>query len=151
MESSAKAPSLVKLGACLIYEALTIIALCFVSALMFILIAGDATHGVKHDLFRLFLWLFVGMYYIWCWLKTGQTLAMQAWHLKLVSHAGCSLSLAIAISRYMMATLSLILFGFGFLWAIIDRDRLFLHDRLLKKFGYSYSVIDLKVSQNQSP
>lgn len=151
MESSAKAPSLVKLGACLIYEALTIIALCFVSALMFIWLVGDATQGTKHYLFQLFLWLFVGTYYIRCWLKTGQTLAMQAWHLKLVSHAGCSLSLAIAISRYMMATLSLILFGFGFLWAIIDRDRLFLHDRLLKKFGYSYSVIDLKVSQNQSP
>lgn len=127
-----KAPSLIKLGACLIYEALTIVALCFVSALVFIWLVGDATQGVKRYLFQLFLWLIVGLYYIWCWLKTGQTLAMQAWHLKLVRHDGQPCSLALAISRYILATLSLMTFGLGFLWAIVDRDALFLHDRVLK-------------------
>lgn len=127
-----EAPSLFKLGACLMYDALVVIALSFACALVFLLLAGDATHGVKRYLLQLFLLLAVGVYFVWCWLKSGQTLAMQTWQLKLVSRNGQLLSLHVAIARYMLACVSLVLFGLGFLWAIIDRDRLFLHDRLLK-------------------
>lgn len=127
-----KAPSLFKLGACLIYDALVVIALCFACALVFLWLAGDATHGIKRYLFQLFLWLSVGVYFVWCWLKSGQTLAMQTWQLKLVSQDGRLLSVRLAIARYVLASMSLMLFGLGFLWAIFDRDRLFLHDRILK-------------------
>jgi uncharacterized RDD family membrane protein YckC len=126
------APSLLKLGACLLYELLTIIALIFVSAGLFILIAGDATHGIKRLLLQLFLWLTIGAYFIRCWLKSGQTLAMQAWKLRLVDDENQSLTLTIAIIRYLLATLSLVFCGVGFLWAIVDRKNLFLHDRILQ-------------------
>ena len=126
------APSLLKLGACLIYDALVVIAISFACALVFLWLAGDATHGAKRYLLQLFLLLSVGVYFVWCWLKSGQTLAMQTWQLKLVSNNGQLLSVNVAIARYMLACVSLMLFGLGFLWAIIDRDRLFLHDRLLK-------------------
>lgn len=126
------APGLLKLGACLIYDALVVIAISFACALVFLWLAGDATHGVKRYLLQLFLLLSVGFYFVWCWLKSGQTLAMQTWQLKLVSQNGQLLSMHVAIARYLLACVSLALFGLGFLWAIIDRDRLFLHDRLLK-------------------
>ena len=141
-----KAPSLIKIGACLIYEALTIIALCFACALVYIWLVGDATQGIKRYFLQLFLWLSIGIYFIRCWLKTGQTLAMQAWHLKLVSHDKQLLTIRLATTRYVLATLSFMLLGLGFLWAAIDRDTLFLHDRILKFFGHSYSVIDLSVN-----
>ena len=126
-----QAPSLIKLGACLIYEALTIIALCFVCALVYLWLVGDSTQGAKRYLLQLFLWLSLGMYFIWCWLKTGQTLAMQAWHLKLVTHDGHLLSPRMVIARYILATLGFMLVGIGYLWALVDRDTLFLHDRIL--------------------
>lgn len=124
-------PSLIKLGACLIYEALTIIALCFVCALVYLWLIGDSTQGSKRYLLQLFLWLSLGMYFIRCWIKTGQTLAMQAWHLKLVTHDGSLLTPKMAIARYILATLGLMLVGIGYMWALVDRDALFLHDRIL--------------------
>jgi len=126
------APSLIKLGACLLYELLTVIAIVFVSAGLFLWIVGDATHGAKRLLLQIFLWLIVGAYFIWCWRQSGRTLAMQAWKIKLIGDDSQLLSLNIAILRYILATLSVVLCGLGFLWAIIDRQHLFLHDRLLK-------------------
>jgi len=127
-----KAPSLIKLGACLLYELLTVIAVVFVSAGLFLWVAGDATQGAKRLLLQVFLWLVVGAYFIWCWRQSGQTLAMQAWKLKLTGDDGQLLSLNIAILRYVLATLSLLICGLGFLWVIVDRQHLFLHDRPLK-------------------
>jgi uncharacterized RDD family membrane protein YckC len=128
-----KAPSLLKLGACLIYEALVLIALLFACASVFMMLVGsDATHGIKQAFFYLHLWISIGVYFVWCWHKSGQTLAMQTWQLKVLNLDSTLLSVNKAIARYVLACISLILFGLGFVWAIVDRDKLFLHDRLLK-------------------
>ena len=108
------------------------IAILFVCALVFLMFFGDASHGIKRVGLQLFLWLAVGVYFVWCWHKGGQTLAMQTWRLKLLSQDGNLLSVPMAMARYGLATMSLMMMGFGFLWAIVDRDHLFLHDRLLK-------------------
>lgn len=127
----AAAPSLFKLGACLLYELLTVIAILFVSAALFVLAAGDASAGIKRLLLQIFLWLVTGAYFIRCWLKSGQTLAMQAWKFKLADKHGYPLTLKFAFYRYLLATLSLALGGLGFLWALADRQHQFLHDKLL--------------------
>lgn len=129
---SIAAPSLFKLGACLMYELLTIVAIIFVSTGLFFIIAGDASHGVKRLFLQLFLWLVVGAYFIRCWIKTGQTLAMQAWKLRLIDEQSQLLTMQQAIVRYLLASLSMAFFGMGFLWAIVDKKKQFLHDRLLK-------------------
>lgn len=126
------APSLIKLGACLLYELLTVIALVFVSAGLFLWVVGDATHGIKRLLLQIFLWIILGAYFVWCWRESGRTLAMQAWKFKLIADDNQLLSLKLAIFRYVLATVSLVFCGLGFLWAIVDRQHLFLHDRILK-------------------
>ena len=126
------APSFFKLGACLLYEALVVIALSLAVTTIFVLSLSEATTGIKRYSLQLFLWLTVGVYFVWCWQKKGQTLAMQTWQLKLLNQDAELLSLKAAIVRYVLATFSLMVFGLGFLWAIVDRERLFLHDRLLK-------------------
>lgn len=127
-----RTPSLYKLGVCLVYEALVLTALCFACAFIFIWLVGDATHGVKRYGLQLLLWVSSGAYFVWCWHKGGQTLAMQSWRLKLTNKHDELLTLKLAVARYILATASLMLFGMGFLWAIFDPDHLFLHDRLLK-------------------
>lgn len=126
-----QAPSFIKLGACLLYELLTVIAIVFIAASLFLWVAGDATHGTKKLLLQIFLWVTSGAYFVRCWVKSGQTLAMQAWKLSLVDEGGRLLNLRMAMLRYLLATLSLTLCGIGFLWAVFDRQHLFLHDRLL--------------------
>ena len=79
----------------------------------------------------LHLVLVLGIYFVWLWRRDGQTLAMKTWRLKLESAiTGDRLSLTQALLRYALSWFSLLFFGAGILWAIFDRDRQFLHDRL---------------------
>ncbi|MGB4811891.1 MAG: RDD family protein [Methylophilaceae bacterium] len=125
-------PSLFKLGACFVYEILIVIALAFVCTLPYLVLFGDASHGIKRNYLQLLLWVCIGCYFVWCWHQKGQTLAMQAWQLKVVGQDAKLLTVKQSILRYILATFSLVLVGFGFLWIIFDPKRLFLHDRLLK-------------------
>lgn len=125
-------PGLLRLASCLLYEVLTILAILFVSAVVFVVLIGDATHGLKRFLLQGFLWGMLGAYYVRCWTTSGQSLAMQAWKIRLVDEHNQRLDLKQACKRYVMASLSLVLFGLGFACAILDKRHVFLHDRLLQ-------------------
>ena len=124
-------PAWLRLAACMLYDGLVVLALSFALALGFILLFGDASHGLKRYALQLFLWLGIGLYFVWCWRKSGQTLAMQTLQLKLSDGQTKLLNWPQALIRYALASLSLGAFGLGFAWAVFDRDGLFLHDRLL--------------------
>ena len=123
---------ILKLLAACIYESLILIAIWMATAWLFIATFGDATHHYKRLFLQLVLWLIAGAYFVWCWIKSGQTLATQAWKIKLVNNAGTTLSYRQALVRYVFASVSTLVFCLGFFWAIVDKDRCFLHDRLLK-------------------
>jgi uncharacterized RDD family membrane protein YckC len=55
---------------------------------------------------------------------------MKTWHIKLVTESGNPVSKRQALARYLIGTAGLLLLGVGFLWAFVDRERQFLHDRL---------------------
>jgi uncharacterized RDD family membrane protein YckC len=70
-------------------------------------------------------------YFLWFWRHGGQTLAMQTWKLRLESAlTGRTITPLQAILRFGLCFPSLLLFGAGLVWAVFDRDRQFLHDRL---------------------
>lgn len=71
-----------------------------------------------------------GGYFIYCWHRLSQTLAMRTWRLQVVTAEGKPLSWGLAIFRYTLAWPSVLCFGIGIFWAFFDLDRLFLHDRL---------------------
>ena len=48
----------------------------------------------------------------------------------MVTREGAPLAWRHALLRYAIALPGTLLFGIGFLWALLDRERLFLHDRL---------------------
>ena len=121
-----------KLLAACVYELLLLMALWFISAWIFVLLFGDATQSYKRLFLQIVLWLVTGIYFVWCWRKSGQTLATQTWRMQLVNQAGNVLSTQQAMLRYVLASLSAYVFGLGFLWALVDKNRLYLHDRILK-------------------
>ena len=116
--------------ACLVYEALLLAAL--------LLCAGVAFYGLEHTLgaqhvrwgFQMYLVAVVGLYFVWQWVHGGQTLAMKTWGLRVIMASGGSLSASRAAARCALGFFGAALGGVGFLWAFIDRDRQFLHDRL---------------------
>lgn len=81
-----------------------------------------------------FLWLHVIVllmfYFVWFWLHGGQTLPMKTWKLRIVNADGSRLRPLQAVLRYLAAWPCVLLFGIGILWALLDRDRQFLHDRI---------------------
>ena len=74
----------------------------------------------------------LGGYFIFSWYRHGQTLAMRTWRLRVVTAEGRNLSWGRACLRYALAWPSVLCFGVGILWAFVDLDKLFLHDRLAK-------------------
>lgn len=76
------------------------------------------------------VFVLLGGYFVWYWQHGGQTLAMQTWKILLSTPSGAKPSLAQLILRYVLSWPSLSCLGIGLLWALIDPDRQFLHDRL---------------------
>jgi uncharacterized RDD family membrane protein YckC len=70
------------------------------------------------------------VYCLWFWSNGRQTLAMKTWRIRLLTREGQSVRPAQALLRYLLCWPSIILGGIGILWALVDRERLFLHDRL---------------------
>ena len=83
-------------------------------------------------IFQAYLFLTLGVYYCWHWTSVGQTLPMKTWRLRVVTTSGKLLGGGQAQLRYLLAWLSLLSFGLGFVWAFFDADGQFLHDRLLR-------------------
>lgn len=127
-----KSASLIKRFATFLYESLTLIAIWLLCTLIFIALLGDVDAAYERLLLQFLLWAAAGIYFVVCWVKTGQTLAMQAWKIKLLNAENEHLNVRWALVRYVLATISLACFGAGYLWAILDKDQLFLHDRLLR-------------------
>ena len=117
-------PSLARRLAAMVYEAFLIFAVAFLAAWIFFFASGarDATSGVLRRELQLFIVAVLAAYFLWCWLRGGQTLAMRAWRIRLAN-----VTPARALLRFVLAALLLPL---SILWALFDRDRQFLHDRL---------------------
>ena len=117
--------------ASLLYDGLLLIALLFAVTFVFIAVFGDATHPPQRYWLQACLYFVAGVYLLWCWLHGGQTLAMQTWRIRLIDGEAETLTLGRALQRYLLASAGLLFLGAGFVWALFDREGLFLHDRLL--------------------
>jgi uncharacterized RDD family membrane protein YckC len=146
--------------AALAYELLLVVAILFVAGFLFLPLvtpghAADAAALAVPALPQrvlLFCLLFATLaaYFIWSWSLGRRTLPMKTWRLSLVLRDGQPLSPRTALRRYLgtwigpalalgaFATLARYgwgahaawLLAFNFLWAFVDPERQFLHDRL---------------------
>lgn len=113
----------------LLYESILLCAVLFVSSYLFLSIARDAQSGWSRTMFQLYLLAVCGAYFLFCWTRTGQTLAMKTWRLRLTAESGRALTFGAALRRYLFAIPGM-LSGASLLWALFDREHQFLHDRL---------------------
>ena len=123
------APFLARVAS-MVYELLLVTAVLFVAALPFLYLAGNAETGWRHAVFQLYLTGVLFAYFSAFWMRSGQTLAMKTWRIRLVDQAGGRPTLRQCALRFVLALIGLLLAGAGFWWALFDRDRQFLHDRI---------------------
>jgi uncharacterized RDD family membrane protein YckC len=125
-----RASGLARRLASALYDFLLLTALVLVVTFPFLAIFGDSTRGWRRHLLQLYVLTVAGIYFIAFWTRGGQTLAMKTWHIRLVRADGGLISRPRAMHRYLLALLSFFALGLGYVWALFDRDRQFLHDRL---------------------
>jgi len=117
--------------AAMVYELLLVTAVVFVASFLIIPVVGDLHAPWQRHLFQVYILGVLFAYFSAFWLRSGQTLAMKTWRIRLVTPHGAPLTLKQAALRFVLALLGLLLAGAGFWWALFDRDRQFFHDRIV--------------------
>jgi len=109
--------SLVKQLAAMVYDSLLIFAVLFsASAAALLFNNGEA---IEANLwFELYLLFTLFTYYAWFWQKSGQTLGMRVWKIRLVSDSGGNPGWAVCYLRLVCALLSLLCLALGYWWRL---------------------------------
>lgn len=144
---------LIRLAA-MTYEAVLLFGVLFVVTYPVLALARWTfpMSGPQRAILQALLFVVLGLYFTYQWSRTGQTLAMKSWHLRVLDQAGRPPSMAIAALRYVLAwhlvlpgaiwvglfggrgLLDAIVSALGFAAllgpALVDSKRRLLHDRL---------------------
>ena len=124
-------PGIARRFAAICYDCLLLFAVLFAAtALLLPFIDGDVVPA--NAVYSAYLVAITFGYFGGFWTHGGQTLGMRTWRLKVIRIDGDALRWSDALARFLAAMLSCLLLGTGFLWALIDRDRLMAHDRWSK-------------------
>lgn len=116
----------------MLYEGLLLLGVLSVTFMLpHILIGLTGNLTLPGWLLQLHLLAVLLLYFVWFWRHGGQTLAMKTWKIRLESAiTGKTVTLPQAMLRFVLCGPSVLFFGAGLVWAVFDRERQFLHDRL---------------------
>lgn len=123
--------------AALLYDSVLLAALLvvFTSGAVFLnhrVAVEPATAGAWAYLYRAGLLGVIAGYYLLNWTRSGQTLGMRAWHLRVVTPSGHPLAWKAAALRLVFGVLAWAPAALGVLWLYADPEHLALHDRWSK-------------------
>jgi uncharacterized RDD family membrane protein YckC len=128
LESPPAAPGLLRRLAACLYDGLVLAAVLMVAGAAWVAVSRAAA-APGDWLFRGYL-LGVSAAFFGAFWTRGETLGMRAWKLRLVAADGQPPGWGRALLRFATALLSWAALGLGFLWVLVDRERLAWHDRL---------------------
>ncbi len=99
------APGLVRRMACFVYEGTLLFGVVMIAAYLFSSLTQQR-HALRgqHAL-QAFLFVVLGIYFVFFWSRGGQTVAMKTWHIRLVSASGGAVPQGRALARYVTAWL----------------------------------------------
>jgi uncharacterized RDD family membrane protein YckC len=97
------APTVLRRLACFVYEGVLLFGIVMVAGFAYSTLtqqrhALSGTTGLQAVIFAV-----LGVYFASFWSRTGQTLAMQTWQIRLVSESGGRVSLLRAVGRYLLS------------------------------------------------
>jgi len=96
------APFLVRIAA-MIYESLLVTAVVFVASFIIIPVVGEMHAPWQRHLFQAYILGVLFAYFSAFWLRSGQTLAMKTWRIRLVNADGGPLTFKQAVLRFFLA------------------------------------------------
>jgi len=123
--------SLPRRFAAIVYDVLLVLALMFLVTIPFIAArGGEPVETSSNFAYQLTLAALVFLFFTVFWSRSGRTLGMQSWGLRLETADGNVPTFNAAALRFFAAMLSWLAVGLGFVWQLWDKDKLAWHDRV---------------------
>ncbi|MBC7939239.1 MAG: RDD family protein, partial [Chitinophagaceae bacterium] len=76
------APGLMRRLACFVYEGVLLFGVVMLAGLLYGVLTDQRHALVGSTGLQVFVFLVLGLYFVWFWSRHGQTLAMRTWHLR---------------------------------------------------------------------
>jgi len=103
--SDLSAPGLPRRLACFVYEGVLLFGVLMIAGYLFSSLTQQRHANIGRHGLQAFLFIVLGIYFTWFWSHGGQTVAMKAWHVRLVDRHGAPVSQARAFGRYLLSWL----------------------------------------------
>lgn len=98
-------PALARRMAAFVYEGVLLFGVLMIAGYLYSSLT-QMRHALQGTIgLQLFLFVVLGIYFVWFWSHGGQTVAMKAWHVRLLDAAGRPVSQARAAARYLLSWL----------------------------------------------
>jgi uncharacterized RDD family membrane protein YckC len=123
------APLSRRLGA-MLYDGLLVVALMMFATVPFVIVRGGESVEPGDPYYRLTMLIIAWLFFAGFWSRSGRTLGLQAWRLRIETSAGERPGFGTASLRFLAALISWLPLGLGFWWQLWDKDSLSWHDRL---------------------
>ncbi len=101
----------------MLYEGVLLFGVVAIAALLFGTIFQQRNALYLRHALQYWLFFVVGVYFVWFWTHSGQTLPMKTWRMRLVTLEGHAVPFKRAVVRYLLAWLWC-LPGFALAWAL---------------------------------
>jgi uncharacterized RDD family membrane protein YckC len=98
-------PSLGRRLASFFYEGVLLFGVLMVADYLFASLTQQRHALYLREVGMAFLFVILGIYFVWFWARSGQTLAMKTWHIRVVTRDGAKLTQSHALARYLAAWL----------------------------------------------
>ena len=125
-----QAASLLRRLGAILYDSLLMVALLFLATIPFLAASSEEAVTPETLAHQLVLAAVVYAFLVGFWCSSGSTLGMLAWGLRVETDDGALPSIGQGSVRFLVAILSWLTFGLGFLWQLWDTDKRTWHDRL---------------------
>ena len=94
-------PGLMRRMAAFVYEGVLLFGVLFVAGYLYSTLTQQR-HALQGQTgLQAFVFIVLGLYFVVFWTRGGQTVAMRAWHIRLVTHDGGPVGRARAFARYL--------------------------------------------------
>jgi uncharacterized RDD family membrane protein YckC len=91
--------------AAFVYEGVLLFGVVFIAGYLYAALTQQRHALQGHTGLQVFVFIVLAAYFVTFWSRGGQTVAMQAWHVRLVTASGAAVGPLRALARYLVAWL----------------------------------------------
>lgn len=126
-------PGFARRCAAIFYDTLVLCGVLIFAAAVVVVPLGEIYGmeiGSGNLLYQVYLTGVIFVYFAWFWVHGGQTPGMRAWQIRLTRDGGADVGWRHASIRFFSAIAAWVPCGLGFVWLLVDKDKLTWYDRL---------------------